>query len=59
MFKLLMFGLLLFFGYRLFIKPMLDPPKDPPPPDDSDRISPKGTRFSEKEGEFIDYEEVD
>ena len=54
-----MYILLIYFGYRLFIKPMLEPPKDPPPGDDNDRISGKGTRFGEKEGEFIDYEEVD
>ena len=59
MFKILMYILLIYFGYRLFIKPMLEPPKDPPRDDDNDRIAGKGTRFGEKEGEFIDYEEVD
>ncbi|MCB9282964.1 MAG: hypothetical protein H6563_02735 [Lewinellaceae bacterium] len=59
MFKLLFYGLLFYFGYRLFIKPMLDPPRDLPRHDDPDRIDKKGSRFSQEEGEFIDYEEID
>ncbi|MBK8493524.1 MAG: hypothetical protein IPL49_22295 [Saprospirales bacterium] len=59
MFKLLIYGLLAYFGYRYFIQPLLDPPKDLPRRDDPDRIEKKGSRFSQEEGEFIGYEESD
>jgi len=57
MLKILMYLLLFYLGYRFFIKPMLEPPKDPPYDDDNDRTPVKGTRFGKEEGEFIDYEE--
>ena len=59
MLKIIMYGILFYLAYRLFIKPMLEPPKDPPYDDNNDRIANKGTRFGQKEGEFIDYEEID
>lgn len=59
MLKIIFYGVLFFLGYRLFIKPMLDPPRDLPHHDDPDRISRKGSKFGKEEGEFIDYEEID
>jgi len=59
MIKLLIYGVLLYFGYRVFIKPLVDPPKDLPRNKDSIRIDKDSSRFSQEEGDFIDYEEVE
>ena len=60
MLKLLIYGVLLYFGYRLFLKPLFDPPKQElPRREDPDRIADKGTKFGKEEGEYIDYEELD
>lgn len=60
MLKLIIYGVLFYFAYRLFIKPWFEPSKDElPRRDEAGRISDKGTRFSKEEGEFIDYEELD
>ena len=60
MFKLLLFAILSYLGYRLIIKPMLFPPeKDKPEILDDPEKRAEGSRFSKEEGDFIDYEELD
>ena len=59
--KYLFLLLLIYFGYRMFTKNSLQPPRERERrrDDDDDRLESPQPRFTKRGGDYFDYEEVE